>query len=468
MKKLTALLMALLMAFTGVAFAEAVEPAAKAVTITDEIEIDIDAVMALLSGYGLNQEALEAIGKVLTVVDSVSDRLTIADNGMQYDVLMNDAVVYSLAGEANDAGIAIGSTLFPNYAITLSAETIQNTIEGLEKKVEESVDEQQVHELTDKLTAAGKAIGTHVGAYVGTVVGTITAGEMETGEFDLSAEGAFESVDITFNTRVPFEIDEKAIIDAQNKLIDDVLQDPDVVAAFDALKDLGVEINIDDVKKNIVPAEQTPEVAMTYYCNLDEYGMPVDDEAFYDFDITIPVEGEETMQAFLGILMHDAAHMDMRLTVPDLNSSLTVTVGMVANGDEQQGWSAVLNLLGNSYAIVNTADGDPAAGYFMVTNKFYALDMENPVVTAYTTGVKEGERTFEITGEGKTEIALEDLYSGKAKGKVSGLLMDVMLNGMGGMIGAATEAVPEFADLLAMFSSEEEAPAEAEATTKAA
>ena len=79
----------------------------------------------------------------------------------------------------------------------------------------------------------------------------------------------------------------------------------------------------------------------------------------------------------------------------------------------------------------------------------YFLDSEKPLVCVHTTMAHEGELTFAF--DGKKSVTLTDLAAKDGKA-LSSLAMDAMMNGLGGILSAATEAMPdEVGTLLTLF-----------------
>ena len=82
----------------------------------------------------------------------------------------------------------------------------------------------------------------------------------------------------------------------------------------------------------------------------------------------------------------------------------------------------------------------------------YFLSDVKPLATATLTIEMSGELTMDVSGEGKTVVAIEELMnsgeSDEPSEAVSGLMMDLLMNGLGTMMGAITENVPELGDAI--------------------
>lgn len=119
MKKILALLLALMMALTSIsAFAD---------TIYTKVSIDGDAVKKLVTEVPDDQLAM--IDPIIALVNTLGVKVVTAADGAQVDLDLNGANALSLGFAMDEAGATVASTLFPNYLITVSQDTINQFIE---------------------------------------------------------------------------------------------------------------------------------------------------------------------------------------------------------------------------------------------------------------------------------------------------------------------------------------------------
>ncbi len=139
MKKMIALLLALMMTL-GCLQALAEEPAdtaaaeapaeaetvpAAATTTKMELSIDKEMMTALIAKSGSTEGAEGLIDSILNLVDALEITTINAGNGAQIDLGCNGKTAVSFGFAEKDGGLLIASTLFPNYLLTVPAETIQ-------------------------------------------------------------------------------------------------------------------------------------------------------------------------------------------------------------------------------------------------------------------------------------------------------------------------------------------------------
>ena len=138
MKKMIALLLAMVMmlgclqaAAEETAEAAAAEAPAAASVTKMELSVDKELAKNLITGAGATEESADLIDAILDLADALEITGINASNGAQIDLGMNGKTAVSLGFEEKDGGLLIGSTLFPNYLLTIPAETIQSMMPQL-------------------------------------------------------------------------------------------------------------------------------------------------------------------------------------------------------------------------------------------------------------------------------------------------------------------------------------------------
>ena len=438
MKKTIAMLLALMLALSGtLSLAEGMPMAFPELTLESALHIDREAAAGLMATFGLQENQIALADKVLAVLDAVGEKVVLADVGLQYDLKLNDAQVFSLGGELTDNGLAIASTLFPHYVLTASPESLMKVLNSIMETV------QSAQGGDDMDPSAQAKIGEYAQQFVETAMGAIQFGEPESGEFEMG--------ETTYNTRLLIDVDSKAIVEALKVLVDQVTSDETVMAALQAAQGVGVDLSeAENASENLDP-ENAPAIAATYYTNIDEEGNLV---AGSYTAIEVTEVGKEAPNLFIDVAQAETG-LAIEISAPE--NAVTVTVNF---GQEEKSFFARLDAdiqgiyLGLD-GIVTMADAGMDIDFAL-----YVLDSENPLLTANAKIAFEGERTLTVQDEGKTAVAIEALLSedgAEADNTAAmGLMMDVMINGLGGAVGTATEAVPEIADLINLFSGSQE------------
>jgi len=286
---------------------------------------------------------------------------------------------------------------------------------------------------------AGGEGGMDMNAFMGTFSGYITPwveacsaagkpGDPVTGEYE------FEGY--KFDTMVPVTVDMAAITEATQKLLDDLLADPAAMAAIKGMaqgmaqssgETIDDEKFTEDFKAGFeefmahFPATASAEV----YANSDG------SETFY-MNAEAMREGEtEPFTAYM--LYVDAQNMKM-----GYQDGQTTEAGFEMTGSDMTMYFA----MGEMYFGLAMSFAENQFGM-----DIYFMNEEKPLVSITVDMAAGGERTLSVDTAGKTAVALALPMDGNDE-SVQGLLGDIMMNGLGGLMGTLSEQVPEIASML--------------------
>ena len=433
MKKLLALMMALamLLSCTG-ALAEttAVDEASEApviktpLNIYSETDIDREALATDLTALGQDESFLLKADTVAAVLTEAAERLTIVDNGFQWDLLLGGKDIFTVAAEITDEGFTMGSNLFPNYVFKFSNEELNDLAKAVSAQYEE---QNKAMERID-VNALARAVGPIFENYLAASLAAFEGGESQRGDFKVN--------DVSYNTMVPVEMDVAAFANALTQLEQDLLADPTVAVTL-AQFDRSGKIT-KSVEKTIDPAN-APAVHLEFYTNTDEAGNqsgPMDTT----FTVTMPGKKDPDIK---GDVWTDGE--DVTANVQFLNADINMVLSSrkTENGHVHK---ADLNVNGLYFGCV--ADVGENDQKYNDTEIFF-LDPENSLISQRSTMTHENGLTFDLS-QG-TPITLSDL-KGKDSSVLAGLSTDVML-GLASIATAASEALPEeVSAMLALFS----------------
>lgn len=438
MKKLTVLMLVLtLMVPQAMMPAQAAEDKTDnmpgAVTITEELSIDREAAKNLLPVFGLDERQAKLAESAISVLDELSSKIVIADSGAQLDLDLKEKNVISFAGELTQEGFAAVSTLFPGYMVTASMETIM----GLLQSIMPAAGGNDGGGITDSLgmdmTAVSGKMSIYISQYITVVSEAAVPGEAEETEF--SYEGH------TFNTKIPVELDVDAIVAAEKELVEQILTDEEIRPMLDmAALYSGGRFDPDSIRgKNdeVLSKEYIPDVEVSVYVNRDEEGNESDifcavSEATYK-------NAEEPSYRYT--FLSEGTYGDMKLEIPEAQT----TIGFYY-GSEESGVNFHMDFdMGGQYCgltvdVVYGADT-------VVTLDLFFMDPQSPLVRDVVTVSGYGERTLKADPEGKTVLTLKEILSGGPEA-LSGLISDIMTNGLSNLIVSATKAMPEAGGLI--------------------
>lgn len=426
MKKLLALIVALMMALTCVsAFAD---------NVYTKVTVNGDLAKGLLSGFGVPDDQMAIVDPVIALVNALGVSVTTVADGAQIDLDLNGSPAVSLGFAMDEQGAKVVSNLIPNYLVTVSQETIGQLME----------------QVAANMPGTGGEGGMNMGAMMETFGGYFQPwfeACASAGQPGDPVTGEYEFEGYKFDTMVPVTVDMAVITEATQKLIDDLSADPAAMAAIKGFaqgfaQNSGETFDAENFEESFKAGMQEwmahfPDTvtAEFYVDSTDDDGMP-----FYLQGES--VWGEESGFTYY-MLFVDNTNMDMgyQMTAKDGDEEVPMQAGFTM----KDGGMSMYFSMGEMYiGLAMNFSGD---GFAM---DVYFMDADNPLVSVVVTMIEGGERTLAVDGAGKTTLAVEDVMSGQGEG-VEGLAGDFMANGLGALMGTLSEQVPEVAGLMSMM-----------------
>lgn len=419
MKKLLALLVALMMAL-GCA-------TASAETVYTKIAVNHDAAKALMAGFGMPEEQMGTVDPILAIVDALGIKVIAVEDGAQIDLDFNGVDALSLGCAMDAENITLASTLFPSYVLTMKTETIGQMMQSFMPGMAAGEGGEGGMGSMD-MTAIMEPLMGYFSRFMEACTAAAVPGEPVPGEYE------FEGV--KFDTLVPITVNVPAIAEATKALMDEILADEAVMGMLQGMAQGGAPFDVEEMKKGFeewmghFPDTITAEV----YSNSD--GSP----AFY-MQGESGYEGKEEASFGYTMLFLDEQNMNMKYW--DKENQMSAAFTITNNSLRME-----FIMPGMSFAMDMTIDeGEPTT----IVIKLYFMDLDNPLVTLTITSSTDGARTLPLEADGKTVLAIEDLMSGEGDA-ANGLLGDIMANGLGRLMGALMQAVPEAGALMSMLS----------------
>ena len=420
MKKMLAVLLALMLALTcTAALAEATTvPAFQGMTVQSENDVDREVLKNALTQLGLDENTLSLVDTVANIVSETSEKVVIAPDGFQYEELLKGTSLFSMVSQFSESGLLAATSLLPNYTFSVSTEEIGQIILAM---AQQAADFQALD--TEALT---QAITGYSNAFIDTCVKSVTPGEPEQGDFVLDG--------ISYNVKVPINVDLAAIIDASNKMTTDLFNDEAVKSTLETLKGMGVNVEAPKASDTPVDPATLPTVAVDAYMTIDEQGNQGDTTDVV-FSVTLP--GSEEAATIGDVLVEGKK---VRIVAQFLTAGLNIgcTVEPTENGGN---FRSDFDFNGLYFGMASVCDNQESGT--VVDSYVYLMDDANPVFTNHTTIVKSGELTLSADGEGKTVVGLSDLTGEKAEDVTGGIVMDFMFNGLGNLMTTAGELMPD-------------------------
>ena len=430
MKKLIAVLMAMLMVFSCVpALGEetGISINVPSFTLTSEVTIDEEQVMALLPALGMPEETVGMVQTFLPMLNGLKETLIFADMGLQYDVQMKGQDILSVVGEASETGLALATNLVPSYKLTIQAETIQKLVEQLTEQLQGAdgkLDMELLQQAAEKLSGYAMEMAN-------TVVGLVTFGEPVKGEYADLIEG------VVFNTEMSLTVDVKGMVDAMQQYMTKVMADETILAAIQSIASSipGASFDPSTVSVEEVPAEQLPDVTGKVYTITDDEGNQVAPDTY----VVVNAVGKEDQTGNTNTYVYVAeASVNVVVEMPAQEVSIQIYAEQVENG-----------MTVNIALSVPGFDCELALAFTMtetgmnLDGALYLNDAETPILVCSNTFSMTGERTKTTADGEKTELALEGLMNEETSSDTISALLGDLMNGIGGVIGNISAVLPE-------------------------
>ncbi len=403
-----------------------------AMTITEELTIDEEAVKNLLPVFGLAGSQEKLIESVISVLNALSGKLVVADNGAQLDFDLKGQNIISIGGELTEEGFVAASTLFPNYVVTAYMETIMGFLQIMSSGDGDNSDGTSGGLDMDMTAVSGKISG-YINEFIMACSQAAVPGEPKEAEF--TYEG------VTFNTKIPVELDVDAIVAAEKKLVEQILTDEDIRPLLDMSAQYSSgnydPDSIREMSDEIFSEEHMPDVEVSVYVNRDEEGNESNvfcavSEATY--------KGEEE-PSYRYTFLSEETYGDMKLEIPEAST----TIGFYY-GTEESGMNIHMDCEVNGQYIGFTTDVVYGA-YIVVILDLFLNDPQNPLIRDVITVSMDGARTLKTEAEGKQILTLEEILEDGMEA-LSGLISDIMTNGLSNLVITATKAMPEAGGLI--------------------
>ena len=447
MKKMLALLLALMLALScTLALAETTEAAPaqafNGLTIESEYDVNRAAVSDLLTQMGLDESIVKIIDTVAAILDESGEKVVIANDGFQAEMLLKGASLVNLVGKISNTGITIGSNLIPNYALSAS-------FDELGTMVLNSMQQQADVVSSLDMPAIQEALNGYINDYANTCAAAIIPGEVQTGDFVQDG--------VQYNTMMPMKVDLPTIVEATNTLIYNLSNDETIQTALVQLALMGVNVQFDAVEEGytIVDPAYLPAVAVEVYMNVDANGQqngPTQVSVFV-------VPAGETTPATTVYVKVNGNNVTVDAQFVSGKDNINATYAMDRDPQDPFAMNARLDVYVNDFyfgfaGVTASNDQSITADAYV-----YVQDTEKAIAEEHGAITLNGALTLDVSDKA-TVLILSELTGDDASDATSGLAMDLLLNGLGGVLSTATQAMPdEVGALMSLFQGDTASPA---------
>ena len=416
-------------------------------TVDTTLNVDVAAVKNILKMFGMPAFRINRILPFLQLASDLEVKTTIADGGVQVDIIIDDQIAISSAGEATENGITVGSTLFPKHIVTVSPEAIMemmkqqgmasmpaDLIEGEGAEEDETAsedagegaaeDEAGSEDAGDD-AAAENALSVYFDRMMESFMSNAVPGEPETGEYE------FEG--FTFDTKTPINVDAKAMAADECEIVNEMLDDAAVLEMVNPFIPLlqAYGLSIDDIKKineDFMADEHIPNVTATIYSSSD------DEELIYYVNEATH-DGQEDPYQHITLLFEDSSHAHFNMSIPEVQIAADVEF----DGNKLDASFDIGGMYVGFKVSVGEED-DPTTNV-----ELYFLDTSKPFATVTITILPEGERTLSLDLEGKKVTALEEAFTNIFV--LEDLASEIVSNWMNTVMNIISKKIPGIDDI---------------------
>ena len=430
MKKLLALILALLLAVTCVpAFAQ---------TVTTRVTVDREQARALISGFGVPEAQMAMVDPVLSLVNALGVRVTTAEDGAQVDLDLNGADALSVGWASDDADVNIVSTLFPNYYLTLSNETIAQIMTQMAQNMPGAGGEGGAGGFD--MAAMQMVFGGYYQKWLAACTAAGIPGE--------PVEVKYEYENYVFDTMVPVTVDMEAITAATSELLSELLADPVAMSMLQGMaqgmaQSSGAALDPENFEADFKAGFEDWMAHFPDAVNAEVYTVAGDESGVFFMNAESFREGEADPFFAAFMLYENAQNMDMGFEMAMSDDQTQETATMKAGFAMKDADMKLYLDMGGMYCGLNMS----VNGGDMTFDVFF-MNAESPLLTVALEIADGGDRTLPMDASGKTVTALEAIMADANGEAAQGLSGDIQANGLGALLGIVMQQVPEVAGLM--------------------
>ena len=430
MKKLFALILALVLTLACVpAFAQ---------TVCTKVTVDREQARTLISGFGVPEAQMAVVDPILSLVNALGVRVTTAEDGAQVDLDLNGEDALSLGWAADSEGFGIVSTLFPNYYLTVSNDTISGMMAQMAQNMPGAGGEGGVGGFD--MAAMQSVFGGYYQKWMEACASAGQPGEPVAVEFEYGNH--------VFDTMVPVTVDMAAITAATNELLEALLADPAAMAMLQGMaqgmaQSSGTAFDPETFEADFKAGFGEWMAHFPDEVKAEVYTKAGDESGLFFMNAESFREGEAAPFFTAFMLYENEKNMDMGFTMEMVDDETGETATMTAEfAMKDTDMKMALEMGGMYYGLNISADGGD------MTFDVFFMNPESPLLSVALEIADGGERTLPVDASGKTVMPLEAFMADANGEAAQGLYGDIQANGLGALMNAVMGQVPEIAGLM--------------------
>jgi hypothetical protein len=440
MKKIVSCILVIILALSAtLAFAETAKN--NSVVLSSYAYVDPDVAYEVLDAFKIDEASRKIVEPALAVINAANDKLTIAENGIEYRLFLNETELLSCAGGMNDEGLIIISNLIPGNALTLSNKTIEvatataslmtELYTSLIKKEKQDSAPQQNYQ----------ALVPYVEKFLNEMSSAIIFGELE--------HGYYELLDHSYNAMMPISIDAQIFTNAWTNMISEIKKDETVMTLLNM-----ANVTVEGIENISEITDLLPSIRIAVYAITDDNGAETDPAKCFSFSITQPGQ-KNTLASFNLHVLEDHFDAELHTQAKEDGSSNSAVFSFApfAYSEETKvgGGELAIDVDGKYYAIASALAPNDDSTAMILSDTVYILNSDAPLLTTVTL-VEAGEaQKLDLSLGDRVAVPIESLSSKESKDVIENLQTNVIFSALG-IMSTATKAVPEVADLIEILS----------------
>ena len=426
MKKLIALLIVALMTATGVLACAEAGPTLP-MMIVNAVTFDRDACRRIMTDMGLDASQIELAEGVLNLIEASGQRLIVAEDGFEYNMILGGNTVATLAGDVSPEGLSIGSNLFPHYRLTVSNATLDDLLARFaeEAREEEETTVKAEGEGTTLLSELIALIQENNVKLVDLVTSAVVVGEPQVGEYVVDGD--------TYNATIPVSVDTRAIADGIVVMADEFIHSEPVTKLQEVLRSIDIDIPLATPVITEVPA-----ITATVYACRDEAGN--DNGPQY---VEVTMAGTDATPLLQGQVRIDGENVRVKFGVPGIRLEVQYEQLQADDG----GFARLDVNAGEAYfgLALEATLGDESH----LSLNVYGPDPSKPLISDDIAIAPGGQRLYVVDGKSRTVLSVEKLMSGEEEnGSWLNVLADIAVYCAIEIMGSDYQAQPEAENLI--------------------
>ncbi len=434
MKKILSCVVAMMLVLSSVlALAEAPNPGS--MVLSSFVHVDPNVANEVLDALKIEDENRKIVEPALAVINAANEKLTIAENGIDYRFFLNDTELLSLAGGMNEEGLILTSSLIPGNALTLSKKTIEVAAAAANLLCEMAASLNTKENLETAVQKDYQVFSPYIEKFLNEIPSALLFGKVEKGDYQI--------LDHSYNTMMPISIDAQILTNAWTSMISEMKNDENVMNLLNILN-----VSVEEIENIGGIADILPSIHFSVFAVTDASGAETAPDKCLSVSIIQP-DQENALVTLNLCVAENLFDAEFYTQANEEGNGISAAVSFIPYNERTNagGGALALDVDGKYFAVTSAVAPDDNGSAVVLSDAIYVLNSETPLITS-ATRIEAGEVQKLDLSLGELEaVPIESLCSEEGKDAASDLQTSVLFSGIS-LLSNATKAVPEVADLI--------------------